>query len=65
MKGGHSWTTLKVLEKTFMIKNDSQILKLLIFDVSSNNYVSNICILNATIQHIFATKRFDAPLTNF
>ena len=45
-------------------KNDSQISELLLFGVSSNNDASNICILNATIQFILATKRFDVPLTN-
>ena len=45
-------------------KNDSQILELLLFGVSSNNDASNTCILNATIQYILATKRFDVLLTN-
>ena len=44
-------------------KNDSQISELLLFGVSSNNDASNTCILNATIQYIMATKRFDVPLT--
>ena len=44
-------------------KNDSQISELLLFGVSSNNDASNTCILNATIQYILATKRFDVPLT--
>ena len=37
-------------------KNDSQISELLLFGVSLNNDASNICILNATIQYILATK---------
>ena len=44
-------------------KNDSQISELLLFCVSSNNDASNTCILNATIQFILPTKRFDIPLT--
>ena len=44
-------------------KNDSQILELLLFGVSSNNDASNTCILNATMQYILATKRIHAPLT--
>ena len=44
-------------------RNDSQISELLLFGVSSNNDASNTCILNATIQNILATKRFDVPLT--
>ena len=45
-------------------KKDSQISELLLFDVPSNNDASDTCILNATIQYILATKRFDVPLTN-
>ena len=44
-------------------KNDSQISELLLFGVSSNNDASDTCILNATIQHILATERFDVPFT--
>ena len=44
-------------------KNDSQISELLLFGVSSNNDASNTCSLNATIQFILATKRFDVPLS--
>ena len=44
-------------------KNNSQISELLLFGLSSNNDASNTCILNATIQYILATKRFDVPLT--
>ena len=44
-------------------KNDFQISELLLFGVSSNNDASNTCILNATIQYIFATKTFNVPLT--
>ena len=46
-------------------KSDSQITELLLFGVSSNNDASNTYILNATIQCILATKRFDVPLTYF
>ena len=44
-------------------KSDCQITELLLFGVSSNNDASNTYILNATIQCILATKRFDVPLT--
>ena len=46
-------------------KNDFQISELLLFGVSSNNDISNTCILNATIQYILATKIIDVPLSNF
>ena len=44
-------------------KNDSQISELLLFGVSANNDALNTCVLNAAIQYISATKRFDVPLT--
>ena len=44
-------------------KNDSQISELLLLGISSNNDASNTCILNATIQYILVTKRFDVRLT--
>ena len=44
-------------------KNNSQISELILFGVSSNNYASNTRILNATIQYILATKRFDVRLS--
>ena len=37
--------------------------ELLLFGISSNNDALNTCILNATIQYILATERFDDPLT--
>ena len=37
--------------------------ELLLFGISSNNDALNTCILNATIQYILATERFDVPLT--
>ena len=43
------------------VQNDSQISKLLLFGISSRNDASNTCILNATIQYILATKRFESP----
>ena len=55
---------LQSIEENIHDKNDSQILELLPFSVSSNNDASNTCILNATFQYILATKRFDVPLTN-
>ena len=46
-------------------KNDFQISELVLFGVSSNNDVLHgYIILNATIQYILTTKRFDVPLTN-
>ena len=55
---------LQSIEENIHDKNDSQILELLPFSVSSNNDASNTCILNVTFQYILATKRFDVPLTN-
>ena len=46
-------------------KNDSQISELLLFGVSSNNHASNTCTLNAIIQYIVPTKRFDVSVTKY
>ena len=54
---------LQSIAENIHVKNDSQISELLLFGVSSNNDASNTCIVNATIHHILATKRFDVPLT--
>ena len=55
---------LQSIRENIHDKNDSQISQLLLFGVSSNNDKSNTCILNANIQHILATKRFDVPFTD-
>ena len=62
MKGVHSWTTFKVLERNIHDKNDSQVSEQLLFGVSSNNDASNTYILNATIKYILVPKRFDVLL---
>ena len=54
---------LQNIEENVHDKDDSQISELPLFGVSSNKDASNTCILNATIQYILATKRFDVPLT--
>ena len=54
---------LRSIGENIQDKNDSQISELLLFGVSSNNDASNTCVLNATIQFISATRRFDVPLT--
>ena len=55
---------LQSIGETIHDKNDSQISELLLFGFSSNHDASNTCILNANIQYILATKRFDVLLTN-
>ena len=40
---------------------DNHVSELLLFGISSNNDVSNTCVLNPAIQYILATKRFDIP----
>ena len=55
---------LQSIGENIHAKNDSQISELLLFGVSSNNYASNTCILNATIQYTLATKKSNVPLTN-
>ena len=55
---------LQSIGKNVHDKNDSQISELLLFGISLNNDASNACILNAIIEYMLATKRFDVPLTN-
>ena len=50
--------------KNIYDKTDFQISELFLFGVSLNNDASSTCILNATIQYLLATKRFDVLLTN-
>ena len=45
-------------------KNDFQFSEFLLLAVSLNNDVSDTCILNATIQYMLTTKRFDDFHTN-
>ena len=45
-------------------KNDFEVSELLLFGVSSNNDASNTFTLNANIRYIWASKRFDVPLSN-
>ena len=45
-------------------ENDSQLTELLLFGATSINDALNACILNAIIQYMLATERFDVPLTN-
>ena len=52
---------LKNIRENIHDKNYVQISE---FGVSLNNDASNICILNATIQCILASKRFDVSLAN-
>ena len=45
-------------------KNDFQFSEFLLLVVSLNNDASDTCILNATIQYMLITKRFDDFYTN-
>ena len=65
MKVGHSWTTFKVLEKTFMIKRILKISVFPLFGISSNNDASNIYILNATIHIYWLLKDLTSFLRTF
>ena len=65
MKGGHSWTTFKVLEKTFMIRKILKISVFPLFGISSNNDASTIYILNATIRIYWLLKDLTSFLQTF
>ena len=55
---------LQSIAENIRDENDSQLTELLLFGVSSINDALNACILNAIIQYILATERFDVPFTN-
>ena len=47
------------VNRNIFYKNDLQIIETLLYDDSSLDDKSNTLILNATIDFIFVTKRFD------
>ena len=55
---------LQNVEENILDKNYSQLSEILLFSDSSFNDATNASILNATIQYIVDTKRFDVHLTN-
>ena len=52
------------VEENIIDRNYFRLSEILLFDDSSFNNAKNISVLNATIQYIFDTKKFDVPLTN-
>ena len=55
---------LQNVEENILDRNYSQLSEILLFSDSSFNDATNASILNATIQYIVDTKRFDVHLTN-
>ena len=51
------------VEENIIDGNYFRLSEILLFDDSSFNNAKNISVLNATIQYIFDTKKFDVPLT--
>ena len=52
------------VEENILDRNYSRLSEILLFGDCSFNDAKNTSVLNATIQYIFDTKRFDAPLAN-
>ena len=55
---------LQNIDKNILDRSYSRLSEILLFGDSSFNDTKNTSILNATIQYIYDTKRFDVPLTN-
>ena len=55
---------LQNVEENILDRNYSQLSEILLFSDSSFNDATNASILNATIQYIVDTKRFDVHLIN-
>ena len=58
------WNNLQNIDENILDRNYSRLSEILLFGDSSFNDAKNTSILNATIQYIYDTKRFDVPLTN-
>ena len=58
------WNNLQNIDENILDRNYSRLSEILLFGDSSFNDAKNTSILNVTIQYIYDTKRFDAPLTN-
>ena len=58
------WNNLQNIDENILDRSYSRLSEILLFGDSSFNDAKNTSILNATIQYIHDTKRFDVPLTN-
>ena len=58
------WNNLQNIDENILDRSYSRLSEILLFGDSSFNEAKNTSILNATIQYIYDTKRFDVPLTN-
>ena len=54
--------TIGSINKNILTRSDSQVTKTLLYSDSNSNSITNTLILNATIDFLIATKRFDASL---
>ena len=50
------------IDRNILNKNDLKVTEALLYGDSSFDYTSNTLIMNATMEFLFAFKRFDAPL---
>ena len=55
----------KNIDRNILNKNDLKVTEILLYGDSSSNNTNNSLIMNATMEFLFASKRFDMPLVNF
>ena len=53
---------IKNIDKNILNKNDLKVTKTLLYGDSSYDDTNNTLIMNATMEFLFASKRFDVPL---
>ena len=55
-------STLGSIDRNILKRSDSQVTETLLYGDSNSNNITNTLILNATMDFLIATKRFDASL---
>ena len=54
--------TIRNIESNILSKNDLKVTETLLYGNSSNEDTKNTLIMNATMEFLFTSKRFDVPL---
>ena len=62
MKKERSWTPYSILKCRHIGHNDITIFRILLYGEPSFDGMSNILMLNASIDFLMSSKRFDGPL---
>ena len=61
-KRSYFLNTIGIIDSNILTRSDSQVTETLLYSDSNSNHITNTLILNATIDFLIATKRFDASL---